>query len=146
MPGIIIQYFISGRYFSCIQSQTCHVCHYSYYFNILLQTYLGTLIFQAAGSETIPNEIQKLILRNGHKSPWFMYKLARQAMRYGQHPVAADLFSSLSHLVIKLTYSRFIVLQLPQLVDSWFCGLIICSFWTYPMIYTVNWLIFAKFS
>ncbi|XP_071162699.1 integrator complex subunit 7-like [Mytilus edulis] len=64
-----------------------------------VKTYLGTLIFQAAGSESIPTEIQKLILRNGHKSPWFMYKLARQAMRYGQHPVAADLFSSLSHLV-----------------------------------------------
>lgn len=64
-----------------------------------VKTYLGTLIFQAAGSEIVPSEIQKLILRNGHKSPWYMYKLARQAMRYGQHPIASELFSSLSHLV-----------------------------------------------
>ena len=28
-----------------------------------------------------------------------MYKLARQAMRYGQHPIASELFTSLSHLV-----------------------------------------------
>jgi hypothetical protein len=28
-----------------------------------------------------------------------MYKLARQAMRYGQHPIASELFTSLSYLV-----------------------------------------------
>ena len=47
----------------------------------------------------VPTEIQNLLLKNENQSAWYMYKLARQAMRYGQYPVAVHLFSTLSHLV-----------------------------------------------
>ncbi|KAK3093052.1 hypothetical protein FSP39_010547 [Pinctada imbricata] len=63
--------------------------------------YLGTLMFQAAGGEFVPPDIRNLIgqyLTKAHNS-WLSYKLARQAMRYGQFPLAADTFHSLSQQV-----------------------------------------------
>lgn len=79
--------------------------------------YLGTVFFQAASGETIPSDVQNLMLQCITKSmdDWFGYKLGRQAMRYGQYRIASEIFQSLcqhvrilicTHIFIKTTLNN----------------------------------------
>ncbi|OWF54349.1 integrator complex subunit 7-like isoform X2 [Mizuhopecten yessoensis] len=84
-----------------------------------LKTYIGTLLFQAADGKPVPMNVRELVIgcMESSTSPWFAYKLGRQAMRYGQYHVATDLFSMLSRRVAS-EHFHFWMLGLHEICDA----------------------------
>ena len=58
---------------------------------------LSTLLFQATIDEGCIGEAGSVIRAAlDVVDPWIAYKIARQAMRYGHHSIAADIFTKLT--------------------------------------------------
>ena len=67
---------------------------------IILQVYLCTVLFQAAEGQAIPDHIsQQIVSCCDRANPWLAYKLARQALRFGQCAVAESVFNTLTQKV-----------------------------------------------
>ena len=67
---------------------------------IYFQVYLCTVLFQAADRQVIPDHVsQQMMTVCERANPWLAYKLARQALRFGQCAIAEQLFNSLAQKV-----------------------------------------------
>ena len=65
-----------------------------------LQVQLCTLVFQAARESSIPMDVLVSLRVVVDKSGlWQMYRISRQAMRYGQYSIAEFIFSDLAYKV-----------------------------------------------
>lgn len=66
----------------------------------LMQVFLCTVLFQVAGDVEIPDGVNILILSAAERAdPWIAYKIARQALRYGQFAIAERIFVALAKKV-----------------------------------------------
>ena len=65
-----------------------------------VQVQLCTLVFQAAREKVIPMDVLASLRVVVDKSAlWHTYRMARQAMRYGQYAIAEFIFSDLAYKV-----------------------------------------------
>ena len=65
-----------------------------------LQVQLCTLMFQSARQSTIPMDaLVSLRVAVDRSDLWQMYRISRQAMRYGQYSIAEFIFSDLAYKV-----------------------------------------------
>ncbi|KAK7492311.1 hypothetical protein BaRGS_00016408 [Batillaria attramentaria] len=65
-----------------------------------LQVQLCTLVFQAAREEMMPPDVHAtLVMALERSGSWQMYRIARQAMRYGQYSIAEFILSDMAYKV-----------------------------------------------
>jgi len=90
-----------------IDADCCHLFDvpdsrykYFYVYTIFLQVYLCTVLFQVAEGSPLPDNVEQMVTCCSVKAnPWLAYKLARQAMRYGQCGVAEKIFQAVAQKV-----------------------------------------------
>ena len=64
---------------------------------LYLQLRIATILLQAYAESTLPGDVQVTIETClGRTNCWVVYRVARQATRFGHHPLAAKLFVSLT--------------------------------------------------
>ncbi|KAL5009066.1 hypothetical protein ScPMuIL_014647 [Solemya velum] len=87
----------------------------------ILLVYVFTLLFQAAMGEIIPPDVHDVLIScTKTADPWVNYKIARQAMRYGQYHIAGCILQSLTKKIASEHY-YFWLLGLQHINDGERC-------------------------
>jgi len=70
---------------------------------LLCQLAVIRLLLQACASDGLPTDVAEMIqVITGHCDGWMVYKIGRQAARYGHHSLAATIFAQLTLAVSAL--------------------------------------------